>query len=173
MSMTNEFSEPADFRPTSEENSGQTGADNTVCADDLARALIEKFQKPPVTDKDYTEVFGWYHFDGGMRYLVHDPRTRDWSSSTVEPSRYRTSTPFDRANDGYRRIAHDVFSMRPDEAAEAMPRLDMISFLPTPDLPVYTYSPKQSEPFVHDGWLFSWFFFPELKRWVLGPLRRR
>lgn len=56
---------------------------------------------------------------------------------------------------------------------EVRERVEYLFKLPRPPLPENINEQAMTAPFVYDGWLFAWQYFPEMKRWELAPLGRR
>ena len=107
----------------------------------------------PVDGKHPT-IFGWYHFESQMQYLEYDPDRKYWDVLNC---------------DEYHRVQRKLGINHEDwRTVEA--GIDMLFLLPPPPLPQDTSVNSRSDPFAHEGWLYAWFYFPELKRWIVGPL---
>jgi hypothetical protein len=123
--------------------------------------MLEAFGLPTPADPQMKEAFGWYHCgtgeDEGPKYWFFDPSTTAWS-----------------VNKGGSRLTPFPYSAWCDaDRIEAGEKQSQLSMMAPPQKPADVSVPAQSSPFLYEGWLFAWFFFPELKRWELAPLERR
>lgn len=146
---------------------------NASFADDLARRISNHFKEPADADPDYEEVRGWYHFDGDTRYLVHEPRTDSWTCVTSHNSQSDLDASHKSKDNSSGNTAQAILAVPACDALEIAETMAQLSMLPIPPLPMEVDRPSQTEPFVYEGWLFAWYFFPEIKRWTLAPVKRR
>lgn len=97
---------------------------------------------------------------------------------------YVIFNPFDERIDTVKSNATDEFlnrygsNLTPSswtvrDKREVRERIEYLFKLPRPPLPVAVDRKAMTAPFVYDGWLFAWQYFPEMKRWELAPLGRR
>jgi len=120
--------------------------------------MVQYFGLPNPTEREYEEIFGWYHADGDTRYWAYNPQTT-----------------------AFHIVSTDGQWIRPELAGEwgeadleeIRQKMDSLQFLPRPPLPDDPTIAVRGEPFAYEGWLFAWFFVPELRRWELGTIERR
>ncbi|WP_370169512.1 hypothetical protein [Sphingobium abikonense] len=109
---------------------------------------------PVPAEGDYEEWFGWYHIDDKPHYWTFDPKARTW--------RVRSDTG--------RPILVDA-SLTDRERRRLEESMAILQYC-SPPLPRDTSVRSETAPFLYDGWLYAWYYFPELKRWTLAPVIR-
>lgn len=127
-------------------------------SDNIKERMLGWFGHPNPTETQHTEVFGWYHADNETRYLAYDPVDGSYDVLTSD-----------------NQWLYPVLSgeWEEDDLEEIRQCLDSLQFLPRPSFPDDLTVVSRSDPFAYEGWLFAWFFVPELRRWELGVLERR
>lgn len=124
----------------------------------LHENMAQWFGLPEPRERDYEQVFGWYHAADDTRYWVHNPRDGSFRVVTSDGQWMRPTLAGDWEED-------DLEGIRQ--------HMDSLQFLSRPPLPDDLAGKHQSDPFTYEGSLFAWFFVPELRRWELGVLERR
>ncbi len=119
--------------------------------------LIECFGLPEAADQRYEEWFGYYHFEGDMLFVAFDPLTDTWDIKRNNNEKHQQLAPI----------------WGKDETSNAAEHMSLLAMTSPPPLPADVSEATRSQPFVNNGWLFQWFYFPELKRWELAPIGRR
>lgn len=126
---------------------------STINATPDALRVIEKFHETLSIDDEYDVIMGWYHCEGCTNYLLYDQSLQRWELKIDE---------------------RDLGIEEPDEEMrEIKERINSLFAYPPPPLPADLTIPARGASFVHEGWKFSLFYFPELRRWEIGPIGRR
>jgi hypothetical protein len=124
--------------------------------------LEEAFGLPTPTDSQRIEVFGLYHTTygnhEGPRFWCFDPLTRTWSVKAEE------------TRDDW---APSLHGLKPDEQRDLSRSFRDLSLMERPPLPRDLTMRLNGEPFIFSGYIFAWYFVPELGRWELVPVGKR
>jgi hypothetical protein len=126
---------------------------------DLHLRLEEAFGLPTPSDSKYEEIVGAYHLEDGAKYWMFNSGSATWRVVGEDGSWHR-----------HKLVATDWSENEKTEVAKIM---NDLCFMAPPQAPSSPLTSARSAPFAYRGWLFAWFFFPELRRWELAPLERR
>lgn len=125
--------------------------------------MVEGFGLPNASDPHYEEIFGWYHVSDDTCYWSYHPATQSWD--------VKICRDYDR-RDSDVKLASSPF-WREAERLELGEKVRALAFLPRPALPKKRSKAPNLVPFLYEGWLFTWKFDRDSKRWEIAPLARR
>lgn len=120
----------------------------------LDRKMEREWGRPVPADNKYEEWFGFYHIDDETRFWSYTPQTQTWRVKSETDKRHFIG---DFSDEDRKKIEEDMA---------------VLAWCPPAD-PEDPTIPAQTLPFVHEGWLYAWYFFPELKRWHIAPVGKR
>lgn len=121
----------------------------------LDRKMEKTWGRPTPMDQQYEEWFGWYHIEDDSRYWSYTPQTQTWRVISATYDRHPVGAEF--SDEDRKQIGKDMKILAdcpPDDPEDPGVRAEM-------------------PPFLHNGWLYAWYYFPELKRWEIGLLGKR
>ena len=118
--------------------------------------MIDMFGEPSISTHIHNELIGYYFMGDREYYWYHDVEDNSWE------------------------VWHEVENDSPmsfglesaEEAKKIEKTIDHLRHLTPPSPPLNLDVRSSSTPFMHEGQLFAWMFFPELRRWELAPLGR-
>lgn len=124
--------------------------------------LEEAFGLPTPTDDRMVEIFGLYHTtyndNEGPKFWCFDPLTQTWDVNE-DDRRPRPEGLLDGLN--------------PEDERDLSETLSHLDMMERPPLPRDLTARTESDAFIYSGWIFAWYFFPELRRWELAPVKKR
>lgn len=130
---------------------------------DVENDLIDlEFQ--PNSHAHFTQVFGQCNGNIEGDYLVYDPVDHEVCAAKSNDKDTFLNTH------GSNLIPE---SWNSKDKKEVKLKIEGLFRLPRPPLPKNVNMKSTTAPFIYDGWLFAWKFFPEMTRWELSPLGRQ
>ncbi len=125
--------------------------------------MVEAFGLPKATDPHYEEIFGWYHVTDDTCYWSYHPATRVWDVKVCGEYDERDSDVI---------LGPSPLWTEADRSL-LQEKMRALAFLPRPKKPKKGDKARKHVPFLYEGWLFSWNFDRDAKRWEIAPLGRR
>ncbi|WP_150291713.1 hypothetical protein [Sphingobium estronivorans] len=125
--------------------------------------MVEAFGLPNPSDPHYEEIFGLYHVIDDTCYWSYHPATQVWD--------VKVCSDYDPRDFDAEVASSPCWTEA--ERLQVQEKVRDLSFLPRPALPKKRGKVPNLLPFLYEGWLFTWKFDRNLKRWEIAPLARR